>query len=417
MQEITKRIFKFNSDLDPKLVPLKYKLMTENMFRFFRGTCHIFYEDLYAKNSLPPSPVCWICGDLHVENFGSYKGNNRLVYFDLNDFDEAILAPVLWEIVRMTTSIFLAFESLKVTDAEALKAVSLFLETFTKTLAEGNARYIEPQTATGIVKKFLTVVSERKQKELLNDKTKIIKGQLQLDKGLNKHLKINKQLKQELIDNFIPWMKSNNAPPNDYQVLDVCFRIAGTGSIGVERYLFLIQKIKNPKKFMLVDMKQSTASSILPYSNIKQPDWESEADRIISIQKRMQNISPALLSKIMFHNHSYVMQEMQPTKDRINFELIQNDFKNLCCVMIDMAVITASSYLCSSGRQGSSIADDLISFAQSSDWHKSVIEYSLVYTQRVKNDYNNFVNDYKIFKTESSEKLSSYSDKTTSAAV
>jgi uncharacterized protein (DUF2252 family) len=379
------------------------------VFRFFRGTCHIFYEDLNANNSLPPSPVCWICGDLHVENFGSYKGDNRLVYFDLNDFDEAILAPVLWEIVRMITSIFLAFDSLKITDKEALQAVNIFLETFTKTLAAGNARYIEPQTATGIVKKFLTLVSERKQSELLNDKTKLIKGQLRLDKGLNKHLKINKQLKQELIDNFIPWMKSNNAPPNDYQVLDVCFRIAGTGSVGVERYLFLIQKIKNPKKFMLVDMKQSTVSSLLPYTNIKQPAWESEADRIISVQKRMQNVSPALLSKIMFHKQPYVMQEMQPTKDRINFELIQNDFKNVCCVMTDMAVITASSYLSSSGRQGSSIADDLILFAQSSDWHKAVIEYSLAYMQRVKNDYKNFVSDSEIFKTKSSEKLSSYS--------
>ena len=44
--------------------------------------------------ALPHSPVCWICGDLHIENFGSYKGDNRLVYFDLNDFDESILAPV-----------------------------------------------------------------------------------------------------------------------------------------------------------------------------------------------------------------------------------------------------------------------------------------------------------------------------------
>ncbi len=409
MQEITNRIFKFNSDLDPKLVPLKYKLMTENAFRFFRGTCHIFYEDLHKDSSLPPSPVCWICGDLHVENFGSYKGDNRLVYFDLNDFDEAILAPVLSEIVRMVTSVFLAFDSLKITDKEALQAVNIFLEIFTKTLAEGNARYIEPQTATGIVKKFLTAVSERKQSELLDDKTKFIKGKLRLDKGLDKHLKINKQLKQELIDNFIPWMKSNNAPPNDCRVLDVCFRIAGTGSIGVERYLFLIQKIKNPKKFMLVDMKQSTVSSLHPYTSIAQPAWESEADRIIAVQKRMQNVSPALLSKIMFHKQSYVMQEMQPTKDRINFELIQNDFKNVCCVMTDMAVITASSYLSSSGRQGSCIADDLIVFAQNSDWHKAVIEYSLAYMRRVKKDYKNFAGDYELFKTKSSEKLSSYS--------
>ncbi len=44
-----------------------------------------FYEDLQDV-PLPQSPNTWICGDLHLENFGSYKANNKLVYFDLNDF-------------------------------------------------------------------------------------------------------------------------------------------------------------------------------------------------------------------------------------------------------------------------------------------------------------------------------------------
>lgn len=386
MHPITQRILEFNRDARPELAQLKYKLMSENAFRFFRGTCHIFYEDLHAANNFPMSPVSWLCGDLHVENFGSYKGDNRLVYFDLNDFDEAILGPLLWDVVRMTTSIFLAFDSLQITDKQALEAVSIFLEYFTNTLFEGNARYIEPQTATGIVKKFLNVVSERTQKELIGERARIVKGTLRLDKSKDKHLKINKALKKELIENFIPWMRSNNAPPNDYNVLDVCFRIAGTGSVGVERYLFLIQKVKDLKKFMLIDMKEATSSSLLPYIQQSQPQWASEAERIISVQKRMQNISPAQLSVNLFHDRSYVMQEMQPIKDRINFQLIQNDFKKICCVMDDMAVIAASSYLSSSGRQGSSIADDLIKFAENKEWHNAVIDYSLGYSRKVKTE-------------------------------
>ena len=397
MHPITQRILEFNRDARPELAQLKYKLMSENAFRFFRGTCHIFYEDLHAANNFPMSPVSWLCGDLHVENFGSYKGDNRLVYFDLNDFDEAILGPLLWDVVRMTTSIFLAFDSLQITDKQALEAVSIFLEYFTNTLFEGNARYIEPQTATGIVKKFLNVVSERTQKELIGERARIVKGTLRLDKSKDKHLKINKALKKELIENFIPWMRSNNAPPNDYNVLDVCFRIAGTGSVGVERYLFLIQKVKDLKKFMLIDMKEATSSSLLPYIQQSQPQWASEAERIISVQKRMQNISPAQLSVNLFHDRSYVMQEMQPIKDRINFQLIQNDFKKICCVMDDMAVIAASSYLNSSGRQGSSIADDLIKFAENKEWHNAVIDYSLGYSRKVKTDFDNYCADHKNF--------------------
>jgi uncharacterized protein (DUF2252 family) len=96
------------------MVQLKYDLMSENPFRFFRGTCHLFYEDLAAAKPLPLSPLAWTCGDLHIENCGSFRGENGLVYFDLNDFDEALLAPAAYEVVRLVTSIFVAFDTLSV---------------------------------------------------------------------------------------------------------------------------------------------------------------------------------------------------------------------------------------------------------------------------------------------------------------
>ena len=98
MSNILSRIQNFNQGRLPDILQLKYAAMAENAFRFYRGTCHLFYEDLCKVTDFPASPATWICGDMHIENFGSYKGDNRLVYFDLNDFDEAILAPCLWEI-------------------------------------------------------------------------------------------------------------------------------------------------------------------------------------------------------------------------------------------------------------------------------------------------------------------------------
>ncbi len=95
------RLKSFNQGLLPDKVKLKYEAMAENAFRFFRGTCHLFYEDLAAAEPLPLSPPAWICGDLHIENFGSYRGDTKLVYFDLNDFDEAcwrrpVMKPCVW---------------------------------------------------------------------------------------------------------------------------------------------------------------------------------------------------------------------------------------------------------------------------------------------------------------------------------
>src|ERR1700743_151387 len=170
MQNVTKRIIAFNESRIPKMRPLKYRLMEENAFRFFRGTCHLFYEDLAAAGGFPPGPLGWVCGDLHLENFGSYRSDNNQVYFDLNDFDEAILAPVTWEVVRLVTSIFVGFESLGIEARRAEKMAKLYLKSYAATLSTGKADYIEAAMARGIICDFLTRVSKRKQRMILAKK-------------------------------------------------------------------------------------------------------------------------------------------------------------------------------------------------------------------------------------------------------
>src|SRR5262245_12783293 len=84
----------FNRDRIPELVERKYAKMARDAFVFFRGTAHLFWEDWpSAAQGLDDAPLAWSCGDLHLENFGSYRGDNGLSYFDLNDFDDASLAP------------------------------------------------------------------------------------------------------------------------------------------------------------------------------------------------------------------------------------------------------------------------------------------------------------------------------------
>ena len=171
MISLAERLKSFNADLLPDKLQLKYEAMAENAFRFFRGSCHLFYEDLAAAEPLPLSPLAWVCGDLHIENFGSYKGDNKLVYFDLNDFDEALLAPASYETVRMVTSIFIAFDTLGIEAEKALNMARLFLKAYSATLAKGKAISIEPRTAKGIVCDFLNAATKSGEKELLKKRT------------------------------------------------------------------------------------------------------------------------------------------------------------------------------------------------------------------------------------------------------
>ena len=180
----------------------------------------------------------------------------------------------------------------------------------------------------------------------------------------------------------------------EYKILDTVFRIAGTGSIGVNRYAFLVEKLQEPRKYLLVDMKQATTSSVQPWLSTPQPAWNSEAERVAVVQERMQNVSPAFLSSTTFKHEAYTLKEMQPTADKIDFLVIKDKIKYVKQVIEDMAMLTASAQLRSSGRQGSAIADELIAFGQNSEWQKKIIDYAANYSNQVKKDYADFVKAY-----------------------
>ncbi|NHA06364.1 DUF2252 family protein [Mucilaginibacter sp. HC2] len=399
MDTIIERIKKFNAPLLPDKVQLKYKAMAESPFRFFRGTCHLFYEDLCKVKDFPVSPQVWVCGDLHLENFGSFKGNNRQVYFDLNDFDESMLAPSNWEVARVLTSIYVAFDTLKLTKAEADKMVKLFVKKYTEVLQSGKAYYIDPRTADGIVSDFLSKVKKRKEKDIIKKIATPVHKQLRIKIDNQTHFDIPKLLKTELMQHLGSLLEKTTSWPNNYEVKDAAFRVAGTGSIGLKRYMFLLQNTKIKGDFLLLELKEGTKSSLAPYNPIRQPKWATDAERMITTKYRMQNISPALLSTTVFKGDTYVLQEMQPFADKINLDLLAENLKDMQCVLLDMATLTASAQLRSCGIQGSAINDALTAFAHENDWQKPLIAYTKSYANQVKNDYKQYMAGYKTIKT------------------
>ena len=267
---------------------------------------------------LAASPTVWLCGDLHLENFGSFKGDDQQEYFDLNDFDEGVLGPALWDVTRMLTSIFVGFDSLGLKKSSALKTAQAFMDTYSGVLTKGKELIIDPRTARGVVYQFLNNVKKRKQKELLKRMAVTKKGKFVKLVINERHFKPDDHLKEELIA-YIGRLVSEGGLHHDYKVLDVVFRLAGTGSVGVKRYLFLLKNTDVKGKYLFLDMKQALPSSLKPYLTNKQPPFPSEAARVIAIQQRMQNVAPALLSDVIFDNRPYVLKQMQPIADKINF--------------------------------------------------------------------------------------------------
>jgi uncharacterized protein (DUF2252 family) len=274
------------------------------------------------------------------------------------------------------------------------KACQTFLESYAKALKKGKAIYVEPQTAQGIVQVFLEKVSQNTFKTLLNERTEIgeTKDKRQLKNIEKRLLPIDVILKTKLIAETTVWLKKHREERFHWVILDAGFRVSGTSSIGIERYLLLAQNPLNPKEMELLDMKQALPSvipSLMP--NASQPKWTTEADRVVAIQERMQNTTPALLSTFIFEDKSFIFKEMQPMSDKLD---VKEAFKNSADahhVLQNMGVLTASAQLRSGGRQGSATADDLMAFGADSAWHKAVIDFAFSYSEQVKSDFDSYV--------------------------
>jgi uncharacterized protein (DUF2252 family) len=394
MTTITESVKQFNTGRNPELLKIKYKNMRSSAFVFYRGSCHLFYEAIPEKSFFYQAPKTWLCGDLHLENLGCYKADNRAIYFDINDFDEAALASCLFDVARLLTSIMLAAsDTLKIDEKTAEQLCKRLLKVYAQTLEQGTARFMEEQIANGVLKTFLKDIQGRKRKDFINKRTEKINNKRKLLVKYKEISEISKDKKQQIIDTVDAWAE-NQPNPEFYKVLDVARRVAGTGSLGLERYQLLVKGYGKEERYLL-DMKVANKSCLNSILKLKQPVYNHEAERIMQIQQRMQIFPQALLNSIEFNGQWFLLKELQPSQDKIDLTECKGDVDKINLVIDTFAAIVAWDQLRSSGRQGSATADKLISFAGLfPEWSEQVMSYSMDYAQQVQKDYAEYCTAY-----------------------
>ena len=392
---VPKRIQAFNANRNPVLLADKFTAMRESSFRFFRGTSHLFNGNIPDDSFIWKSPPTWNVGDLHIENFGSFKGDNRVAYFDLNDFDECILAPTLADLARLACSLFVAADMLKLNRAEMDHLVGTLVYTYANTLTDGYVRLLERETTTGIIRRLLESVKDRKRWDFLASRVVYKKQKVRFSKH-NLHIRKADKATKERISNAIQLWAETQPDPRFFTVLDVAHRIAGTGSLGIERFMILVAGLGKPGKEYLLDLKRALPSTLQLRVARNQPLWTSEAERIVEVRKRIQAASPALLFPLIFPDgQPYVLRELQPTEDKIALSSLVGQVKKLESLVSSMACLCAWGNLRSSGRQGSAIADELIAFGRDYEsWKQPLIAYAHQYAQQVRADYKAYAKAY-----------------------
>lgn len=383
--DVVRQIRSFNAGRDPERLQLKYRTMRGSPFAFLRGTCHLFYDRLPRGGVFKSAPLVWVCGDLHLENFGSYKGDNRLVYFDVNDFDESALAPASWDLVRFLTSLSIGAEGLRISSPKARTLGQIFLDTYGSALALGKAYWVERETAQGLVRELLDGLRDRQRAGFLESRT-TLKGKKRLLRVDGKKALPVSGLQRAAITDFMREFAKGQPTPDFYRVLDVARRIAGTGSLGVDRYAILIEGKGSPNGNYLLDLKQALPSSLVPHLKVAQPRWQSEAHRVVALQRRIQAVSVAFLQPVFVGEGPYVLRGLQPAEDRITLDRSGRTMAELEQVIVAMGRIVAWAQLRSAGREGSAIADEMIDFGRRKKWKEQLLGASHDCAAQVRKD-------------------------------
>src|SRR5580658_7081058 len=116
---------------------LKHRLMAADVFSFLRATFYRWAQQWPETCAeLGAAPKVLAVGDLHVENFGTWRDAEGRLIWGVNDFDETVVLPYTQDLVRLGTSALLAAQEsqLRLSGRSACAAI---VEGYGESLSEG----------------------------------------------------------------------------------------------------------------------------------------------------------------------------------------------------------------------------------------------------------------------------------------
>jgi uncharacterized protein (DUF2252 family) len=320
----------------PALIKLKYKLMSESPFAYFRGAAPVMGADLAAWHST--GIVSQICGDAHVRNLGAYASPDGRLVFDINDFDETIRAPFEWDLKRMAASLVLAGRAAGQKEASAQSAVVACVRRYSAQMREfaqmpllEMARYqvhrinvakpvhdalVKAERATpALTLKQLTEKgekpkSERRFKVLPPMLTRVTGAQRTAVLGaVGPYLETIEPQRQRLLSYYRP--------------VDVAFKIVGTGSVGLRDYCVYMEG-NGPLDPLFLQIKEEAPSAYAPYLPAGR-FAQHNGQRAAMGQRAMQMQSDPFLGWTHIGDRQYLVRQLNDHKGSINLEDLAGD--------------------------------------------------------------------------------------------
>lgn len=329
----------------PHLVPVRVGRMMQSPFAYYRGTAAQMAVDLAGDARTDVLVVA--DGDAHIANFGLFASPERRLIFDLNDFDEANIAPWEWDVKRLGASVVLAGRDIGMSEDSCLDAVAGAVRSYRETLRslyEMDALerfYYRVETdqlehiASGAGRKVLAE-ADRKARRRTSEKvlkavtTTDVDGRLRIldQPPIVEHLKL---VGPEVLPNLVRAYK--DTVHQDIAVLleqfaftDGALRIVGVGSVGTRCHILLFVGPAGEPLFL--QAKEAQPSVLVTYGGmprghtgrrvLAQPTSGREGWRVVTGQRVMQAVSDRFLGWLEYNGRDYYVRQFRDMKGSID---------------------------------------------------------------------------------------------------
>ncbi|OAZ91504.1 DUF2252 domain-containing protein [Halomonas sp. G11] len=293
-QQVIEAIQQANAPLDAATRQAKYAKMAASPYRFFRGTNHMYWQDVWHDWRFSlfggwPNTQTWLQGDAHVYNFGAYGHHDDQVRYGMDDFDDALIGDYQYDLWRLAISVVLdGRENAELSPKAIDKALGKLLEGYYYTLADYTddvpIEAVTLDSAKGQLKPFMSKVADKQSRARMLEKWTTLDDQrgrqfaerpgklanLPADMASQLRRLIEQEYQQTLQD------AAKESDPRHFRVKDTARRLdAGTGSLGVERYYVLIEGgVDHEHDDIILDVKEQVTPEAYRFmSKAQQQAW------------------------------------------------------------------------------------------------------------------------------------------------
>jgi uncharacterized protein (DUF2252 family) len=337
-QQVIQAITESNADLDAPARRKKFAAMAESSYRFFRGTSHLFWQDMYndwrfALFGGVAGTQTWIQGDAHVYNFGAFANHDGDVIYGLDDFDDAVVSDYQYDLWRLAVSLVLDTRANgNFDDSTCAKAIDALVKAYLRTATDYSKGDLEREvhytadTAGKPLRKFLQKVGRKKSRErMLKKWTRLQKnGKRAFDASNPKLKRLSPVARKQFVASFEGYReKREQGGEHDfYRLKDVVRRIsAGTGSLGTMRFYALIEgEDGSQNDDIILDIKEQGGPALLlamsePELQAYRRVYPNEGVRHEAAFRALAEHPDQYLGWLEYEDQVFSVRERSPFKD------------------------------------------------------------------------------------------------------